>query len=693
MEVAERLHEPHSFRVFQKNTVNFGMVTTYRQKWIPGNYQVGDLVSSLPLAPGESRKYSKKQAVKRSISKKENDKHASTLSDERAYTSRATSDIVEKANTTTNFQQSLTTELSGNVFGFTVGANTNTSFSRNQTVESQKTKNSFHEAVRKAAQEYKNERSLEISSEETREYESTLSSEISNPNNEITVTYLFYELERQYKVSEQLHKLTPVILVAQEIPNPADIDEDWLLAHEWILKRVLLDNSFNAALDYISEGLAGDEISLEVKREHYEMQKELVEELSSKVSTLSALQETMRETLTQTAEQEKLAVAAQDKSKKRRRRNIARAIFGIPPRIAAGDSSLAFGNRNEDPAALEARREALETRLGFLEGNLEDARSQLAGASNALEKAKAELTAAIEYSFTKRNLVNQFRIHVKENILYYMQHKWRYENSDQLYFRLYDIPVRIPIPAQAAPPADAAAPPLPRANITFERFADSNILNALGPLLRNSVLREDLFSTLTLPPPSPVHFEERRLHEIADLDNLMGFKGNYMIFPLKQCTYITNFMMQDYIDDYFGIRDPDPVGNFTTDELLRYAESLYHSDEYSDEEKAEVRAAVNRLVQDRLTTPRVENDLIVVPTGQLFIEALKGEHALLENFKQLHRKLDVQKVEEEVRSAQLENLRKAMRLTQEEPLMESSKVDKKIIIQGNSSGVIVPPEA
>ena len=242
-EMAERLQEPHSFRIFQKNTVNFGIVTTYRQEWKPGNYQVGSMVSSLPLAPGETRKYTKKMMTKKTRSQKENEKSASTLSDERAITARATTDIVKKATITTNFEQTL--DLDINIFS--IGAKTHTSFSRNQVAESQKTKNAFHEAVRKAAQEYKNERSLEVSTEEVSEFESTFTSEISNPNNEITVTYLFYELERQYRITERLHKLTPVVLVAQEIPNPADIDEDWLLAHEWILRRVLLDNSFNGA--------------------------------------------------------------------------------------------------------------------------------------------------------------------------------------------------------------------------------------------------------------------------------------------------------------------------------------------------------------------------------------------------------------------------------------------------------------
>ena len=42
----------------------------------------------------------------------------------------------------------------------------------------------------------------------------------------------------------------------------------------------------------------------------------------------------------------------------------------------------------------------------------------------------------------------------------------------------------------------------------------------------------------------------------------------------------------------------------------------------------------------RLTEDRRASDEIVVPTGQLFIEALPGAHPLLEDFKLEHRRQD-----------------------------------------------------
>lgn len=679
-DLAHRLSEPHSFRVFQKDSINFGIMTTYRQEWIPGSYQVADLVSTLPLAPGQTQKYSKKESTKKTRSQKENDKYASTIKDERSITSRAVSDIVDKASSATNFQQAVGTQSGGSLFGFNVSATTSTQFQRNQAAESQRVKKDFREAVRKSSQEFKNERSIEVSTESTTNFEFSSVSEISNPNNEITVTYLFYELERQYRVTEHLQRLTPVIMVAQEVPNPSDIDEDWLLAHEWILRRSLLDDSFSNALDYISEGLVADEVNLETRRDAFEMQKTLVEDLSDNVEALSTMQNTLRDTLVQTSEREKMAHVSRNRAKKRRRRSIFKKIFmpipGIAGKLASGSSSLGLGRRGDDPEALEARREALETRLKFLEGNLEDSRAQLTRANSALENTTEQLTEAVEESFTKRNLVSQLRIHVKDNILHYMQMIWSYEQPDKRFLRLYGNKVRIPVSTHTA-------------KWSFFSYENAD-QEAIRRLVRardaeTEASGDSLFDVSVRMPPPEQWTENRRLHEIADLDKPLGFKGNYMLFPLKECVYLTDYMMQDYVDDYLGVSDPDPESGIPTDKLLSQAEKIWHNESTTETDKI----AIREVIKSRLTSPRLEDELIVVPTGQLFIEALKGEHVLLEDFKHKHRGMDLRKVNEEVRAAQLENLRKVARLVADEPIYDDPDIEKKVVVEGPANVNVV----
>ena len=162
-----------------------------------------------------------------------------------------------------------------------------------------------------------------------------------------------------------------------------------MLAHEWILRRVLLERAFHVALEYIADGLISDEVGLTVLRENYETQKALVEDLGEAVSSLIDLQQTLRDSLIQTSEQEKLARVARKRAKKRRRRGVARRIFNpnkISERIASGAARLTLGE-SDDPAELEARREALETRLEFLDANLETEHDKLNSANSALNAA------------------------------------------------------------------------------------------------------------------------------------------------------------------------------------------------------------------------------------------------------------------------------------------------------------------
>src|SRR5207249_603054 len=105
-------------------------------------------------------------------------------------------------------------------------------FSLKQNQESVSNKKEFHEATLKAAQEYRLERTLEVDTTSVVETEEISSGEISNPNNELTVTYLFYELQRTYQISEQIHRARAVILVAQDVPAPHEIDEAWLVTYQ-----------------------------------------------------------------------------------------------------------------------------------------------------------------------------------------------------------------------------------------------------------------------------------------------------------------------------------------------------------------------------------------------------------------------------------------------------------------------------
>ena len=77
----------------------------------------------------------------------------------------------------------------------------------------------------------------------------------------------------------------------------------------------------------------------------------------------------------------------------------------------------------------------------------------------------------------------------------------------------------------------------------------------------NALLGKDDYVGASLPMPS-VPSRKKKLSEVADLDNVLAYKGNYMVFALKENNYLTLHMMQDYLEvgDELRIRDPDELG-------------------------------------------------------------------------------------------------------------------------------------
>ena len=57
--------------------------------------------------------------------------------------------------------------------------------------------------------------------------------------------------------------------------------------------------------------------------------------------------------------------------------------------------------------------------------------------------------------------------------------------------------------------------------------------------------------------PPVVNTDDRRSGRDCGHRQPLGFKGNYIIFPLKETCYLTTYMLQEFIDDTYGLKDPD----------------------------------------------------------------------------------------------------------------------------------------
>jgi hypothetical protein len=326
----------------------------------------------------------------------------------------------------------------------------------------------------------------------------------------------------------------------------------------------------------------------------------------------------------------------------------------------------------------EAARERYERAVNQereLRSQLDSEMAMLKAASDAYAKAHAEYQNCLMDLGT-------LRLHIKENILYYMQAIWSHTFRDQLFFALHKLTV------------PRLAPHQERYNLSEPARPPSSVPAGAGQI----VLEVETDFQLEGDLDPDVEDDSATLAEIADLDNLLGFKGNYAIFPLKVSNALTDFMMTPFVDAELGLRDPDEVGNFTPEEFVAHARSIIdgmrEQFQASQITEAELEEAIKRLGEQflrLLSAPRRAEDEITVPTGSLYIEALPGKHPILEDFKLIHRAVDVKKVQAEVRKLEMENLRYAARILVGEH--DDPDIEKQILFQGESQSVIVPTDS
>lgn len=621
-DLEELLAAPNKFTVFKEGIINYGVMVSYRQKWTPQNYQVGDLVRSIPLSPKEVRKVTTKRVIKTDRTVKEMENNLQSRQNESTETGRTESEIVDKAQKNTSFGASASYTAP---FGLTASAD----FKSDSSKSSDATKKNFREAVVKAAQEFKDERKLEVETKETYENEFSESTEISNPNDELTVTYLFYELQRRFEVSEHLYKITPVVLVPMPVPNPDKKEiTQLILKYCWVINRVLLDDRFRPALDYIMSGMIGEEAAIDQMQVALSTIKSNIDMLGSEIMRARSSVTKAQDLLTEETDEQ---VAGESKKK-----------------ITEREKYKIENKKTVVDQALELERTLSE--------KLATAETTYTRTNEALVKMKTQYR-------TRLFEIDILRLHIKENIFYYMQAIWDYTHKDQLFMTLYDDIVPIILAKEKAYSFIGEAAEVPP---------------SITPLSGHTIVEAEVRFEFEAEPID----QEQSLIQIADLDRPMGYKGNYMIFPMRQSNAITEYMMTPYIDEELGLRDPDGPGHWTPDEFVKYVNHLRATKTKPEFDALE--AGLTIQFGRILSASRRLTEEIIVPTDSLFIEALPGKQPLLEDFKLMHRAMDVQKVQAEVRALELENLRYAARLLNDE--REDPRIEKKIVVEGNGLG-------
>ena len=156
--------------MFASNTVNFGLLVTYQQRFEPQDYQVGRMVGTRTLGPKETYSFTTRQVLKKSFNRKQMESNQRMRREEAEDTSRDEAEVVRRSQSKSNFAMS----TSGSYDLGPIGEGTvTTNLGKDTDSSSQETKRSQRSAVRKAAQEVKNETKIELESAGSSEIEMT----------------------------------------------------------------------------------------------------------------------------------------------------------------------------------------------------------------------------------------------------------------------------------------------------------------------------------------------------------------------------------------------------------------------------------------------------------------------------------------------------------------------------------------
>ncbi|MBF4766567.1 hypothetical protein ISU10_02150 [Nocardioides agariphilus] len=653
------LKEPHAFTAFgadgRSKAVNFGLLIGYRHVMTPVSYQVGDLVKSITLAPNEVREYKTRTVITRKRSEKELMKRSAIRRDEFSETNRAESEIIRKALAKTNF--SLNTNGTYNI-GISKGDST-TASSRDGETNSGEVKKAFREAVLKASEELRQERAVEVTFDEGYEFEETTSGRLENKNSEITLNCLFFELQRRFRVNETIQKATPVILVAQDVPAPDEINNGFLVRYAWVIRRALLDDGFEPALDYVQGAIVGDRLEVLALAETLSAHRLQVRDLTTQMQALEEQAGRRYEALVQ-AVRERIAEEGREESDGFFS-DIGQSLFG------GGQDTETAKLREE--AARDAEQRAAE-KAKEMAVNLQRAVNALNEATEAYNKANRRYQSmALE--------VARLRLHVKEHILHYMQAIWVHEVEDQRFLRLYQLPVpqfANPVGTEPTYRRLGATSAVSRVDVDISDTANVSAHARVGVDFELVPSIEMLPDQFDLP-----------LVEVADPSRLLGFLGNYMIFPMRRSNALTDMMLDPYVDEGLRLLDPHDPGNITRPQFAEYVVRL--RERLGAQEFESIRGALAARYRELLLSSEYAGDEIVVPSGALYMEALPGSTPLLEGFKLAHRALDLVRAQEDARRAAIENLRHASRLI--EGRLDDPETDARYDFYG-APGVVTP---
>lgn len=241
-----------NFEIYPIGSVNFGLQPVYRQVWTPLGVQKGEIVRTLPLGPKQTEKISVKITRRTKASNSRETTTSRETNEETKETIKDSSEVVLEAAESSNYNISASASYGLPTGGF--GASVDASTGGESSNSSRDTKTLLNDSMMQASSKIRRDTKVSVTTESENTSEFISASEITNPNDEIAVTYVYSKLQRQYEISTYLAELNTVVYVAEHVPNTMEMDQKWFQTYGAIIRKVLLDASLDNHLNIVLAG-------------------------------------------------------------------------------------------------------------------------------------------------------------------------------------------------------------------------------------------------------------------------------------------------------------------------------------------------------------------------------------------------------------------------------------------------------
>jgi hypothetical protein len=256
----------YDFRPFSSRSVAFGIRLGYRQCWRPLGAQAGETVKTIPLGPKQSERVTTKTSTSRKQSSYKEVIDSQESTSEVSGTAKTSAEIIADSTATVSTELSAKVSIPIKLASAEVGSTLGTELSS----ASKETKSSLNERMERTTQRMRNDVKVSVSNEfqSTMDYER--STEISNPNDDIAITYLYSRLQQQYELTTRLNQVENVVFVPERLPSRHELTESWIVRHDWVIAKNLLDESFRKDLNIVMLDFdAGIDWDVELDRDHF----------------------------------------------------------------------------------------------------------------------------------------------------------------------------------------------------------------------------------------------------------------------------------------------------------------------------------------------------------------------------------------------------------------------------------------